>query len=110
MQFALLKCAKASFRKGKLTKATNVKLDETCVIQELAHEVTYNCLSIDEGNGIKNAAMKEKVRKEYYRRIKMILKSELNKVNNDNDTKGAPALPSSSYFLGTQNRPFRRSR
>ena len=78
MQFGLDKCAKASFKKGKLTKTTNVKLDDTCVIQELAQEGTYKYLGIDEGNGIKHAATKEKDRKEYYRRIKMILKSELN--------------------------------
>ena len=38
-------------------------------------------LGIEEGNGIKHAAMKEMIRKEYYRRINMILKSELNSLN-----------------------------
>ena len=67
MQFELDMCAKAPFKKGKLTKITNVKLDDTCVIQELAQEGTYKYLGINEGNGIKHAATKEKVRKEYYR-------------------------------------------
>ena len=67
VQFELDMCAKAPFKKGKLTKITNVKLDDTCVIQELAQEGTYKYLGINEGNGIKHAATKEKVRKEYYR-------------------------------------------
>ena len=38
-------------------------------------------LGINEGDGIQHSAMKEKVRKEYYRRVRMILKSELNAAN-----------------------------
>ena len=45
------------------------------------HEGTYTYLGIDQGNGIKHATMKEKVTTEYYRRIKMILKSELTSCN-----------------------------
>ena len=102
MQFGLDKCAKASFKKGKLTKTTNVKLDDTCVIQELAQEGTYKYLGIDEGNGIKHAATKEKVRKEYYRRIKMILKSELNSCNKITAIN-ALAIPVVSYSLNVIN-------
>ena len=99
-QFGLDKCA--SFKKGKLTKITNVKLDDTCVIQELAQEGTYKYLGIDEGNGIKHAAMKEKVRKECYRRIKMILKSELNSCNKITAIN-ALAIPVVSYSLNVIN-------
>ena len=81
MQFRLEKCAKASFKRGKLTKTSSVKLDAATIIQELEQEGTYKYLGIEEGNSIKHAAMKEKVRKEYYRRIKMILKSKLNATN-----------------------------
>ena len=102
MQFGLDKCAKASFKKGKLTKTTNVKLDDTCVIQELTQEGTYKYLGIDEGNGIKHAATKEKVRKEYYRRIKMILKSELNSCNKITAIN-ALAIPVVSYSLNVIN-------
>ena len=36
---------------------------------------------MNEGDGIQHAKMKEKIRKEYYRRIRMITKSELNAIN-----------------------------
>ena len=122
MQFGLDKCAKASYKKGKLTKTNNVKLDDTCVIykkgkltktnnvkldytcviQEHAQEGTYKYLGIDEGNGIKHAAMKERARKEYYRRIKMIRKSELNSRNNITAIN-ALAIPVASYSLNVIN-------
>ena len=85
-----------------MTKTTNVKLDDTCVIQELALEGTYKYLGIDEDNGIKHAATKEKVRKEYYHRIKMILKSELNSCNKITAIN-ALALPVVSYSLNVIN-------
>ena len=81
VQFGLDKCAKAYFKRGKLTKTSSVKLDATTIILELEQEGTYKYLGIEKGNGIKHAAMREKIRKECYRRIKMILKSELNSFN-----------------------------
>ena len=36
---------------------------------------------MNEGNGINHAAMKEKIRKEYYRRVRLIMKTELNAKN-----------------------------
>ncbi|KAL9987105.1 hypothetical protein ACROYT_G001355 [Oculina patagonica] len=38
-------------------------------------------LCVDESDGIQHAKMKEKVRKEYYRRVRMVLKTELNAAN-----------------------------
>ena len=42
-----------------MTKTSSVKLDATTIIQELEQEGTYKYLGIEEGNGIKHAAMKE---------------------------------------------------
>ena len=81
MQFGLDKCAKASFKKGKLTKTTHIEQDDKSIIQELDPDGAYKYLGIFESNDIKHATMKEKVRKEYYRRVKMVLKSELNSSN-----------------------------
>ena len=36
---------------------------------------------MNEGDGIQHAKMKEKTRREYYHRIRMITKSELNTIN-----------------------------
>lgn len=44
----------------------------------IKREGTYKYLDVNGYDGIQLASMKEKVRKEYYRRKRMILKSELN--------------------------------
>lgn len=81
MEFGLDKYAKATFIKGKLTKTFNIVLNQDTAIQELDQEGTYKYLGINEGVGIQHSKMKEKIRKEYYRRIRMVLKSELNAIN-----------------------------
>jgi len=81
MEFGLDKCAKATFKRGKLTETSDLQLDIDSCIKELDQENTYKYLGVDEGDGIQHAKMKEKVRKEYYRRVRMVLKMELNAVN-----------------------------
>ena len=81
MEFGLDKCAKATFIKGKLTKISNIVLNQDAAIQELDQEGTYKQLGINEGDGKQYSKKKEKIRKEYYRRIRMVLKSELNAIN-----------------------------
>jgi len=58
-----------------------LSLTKPLTIQELDQEGTYKYLGINEGDGIQHSKMKEKIRKEYYRRIRMVLKSELNAMN-----------------------------
>jgi len=79
--FGLDKCAKATFKRGKLTETSDLQLDIDTCIKELDQENTYKCLGVDEGDGIQHAKMKEIVRKEYYRRVRMVLKTELNAAN-----------------------------
>ena len=81
MSFGLDKCAKATFARGKMIKAPNVKLDNDNVIRNLDQEETYKYLGVVEGDGIGHSAMKERVRKECYRRVRAILKTELNSAN-----------------------------
>ncbi|KAF7224300.1 putative LOC107388682-like protein [Nothobranchius furzeri] len=81
MQFGLDKCAKATFKKGKLTSTSNIQLDQETVVMELNQEETYKYLGVSEGDGIQHATMKEKVKKEYYRRVRLVIKSELNAAN-----------------------------
>ena len=52
MAFALDKCAKATFRKSKLTRTTANVLDIDTTIRELDQDETYKYLEIDKGNGI----------------------------------------------------------
>ena len=81
MEFGLEMFAKASFKGGKLVETLDLQLDANTCIKELDQEGTYKYLGVTKGNGIKHSAMKEKVRKEYQHRVRMILKSELNAAN-----------------------------
>ena len=81
MEFGLDKCAKATFRRGKVTSTSNINLNTKDMIKELDQEGVYKYLGIEEGDGIQHNKMKEKIRREYYRRIRLILKTELNSKN-----------------------------
>ena len=74
MEFGLDKCAKATFIKGKLTKTSNIVLNQDTAIKELDQEGTCKYLGINEDGDIEHSKMKEKIRKENYRRIRMVLK------------------------------------
>uniref|UniRef100_A0A8C6P0Q3 Reverse transcriptase domain-containing protein n=1 Tax=Nothobranchius furzeri TaxID=105023 RepID=A0A8C6P0Q3_NOTFU len=58
MQFGLDKCAKVTFKKGKLTSTSNIQLDQETVIMELNQQDTYIYLGVNEGGGIQCATMK----------------------------------------------------
>ena len=81
MEFGLDKCAEALFLKGTLRKTANMNIDVDTIIRELDPGESYKYLGVHECNGINHSAMKEKVRKEYYRRIRLVLKTELNSKN-----------------------------
>ena len=75
------KCAKATFKRGRPTETTNMELDADTCIRDLEQEGTFKYLGVIEGDGIQHATMKEKVRKIYYRRTRLILNSQLNSAN-----------------------------
>ena len=81
IEFGLDKCAKASFVRGKLQKTSSINLDIDTAIRDLDREGTYKYLGVNEGDGINHASLKEKTRKEYYQRIRLVLKTELNSKN-----------------------------
>ena len=81
MEFGLEKCAKATSKRGRLASTSNIHIDNSATIKELEQEGTYKYLGVNQGDGIQHAATKEKIRKEYYRRVRLILKSELNAGN-----------------------------
>ena len=84
MDFGLEKCAKATFKNGQLTSTENISLGLDTFIQDLEQDSTYKYLGINEGDGIQHGKMKEKIRKEYYRRIRLVLRSELHAINRIN--------------------------
>ena len=56
----------------------NIVIDDDTEIQELDQEGVYKYLGVDESDGIQHSKMKEKIRKEYNRRVRLILRTELN--------------------------------
>ena len=78
MEFGLDKCAKATFKRGKKVQAEGIQLNDNQVIQDLEQSETYKYLGMEEGEGLQHHEMKVKIRKEYKRRVKLVLKSELN--------------------------------
>ena len=103
MEFVLDKCAKAIFVCGKLLKAKNFTLDTTTVIKDLEPEESYKYLGVTEGDGIQHSSMREKIRKEYFRRVRSILTSEL-KAHNRIDAINSLALPVVTYSFTKINR------
>ena len=81
MEFWLSKCAKATFKRGKLEKSDHVRLDEETMIKDLEQEKGFTYLGVDKSSGIQHATMKQKLKKELVRRTRLILKTELNSKN-----------------------------
>ncbi|KAL1448063.1 hypothetical protein WDU94_010922 [Cyamophila willieti] len=81
MEFGLDKCAKATFQKGKLVRSEHIELDHDTTIKALDQQEFYKYLGIEEHDGIQHKRMKTKLTKEYTRRIRNILNSELNSKN-----------------------------
>ena len=71
-------------------------------IQELEQGKTYKYLGIEESEGIQHQQMKERRKQEYSRRLRMILKSELN-ARNKITAIGALAVPVLRYSFGIFN-------
>ena len=102
MSFGLDKCAKASFKRGKLKYSPPVKLDLKSEIKSLESDQCYKYLGVLEGDGISHSKMKEILRKEYQRRVRMVCKSELNSRNCINAIN-ALAVPLLTYSFNIVN-------
>ena len=77
-------------------------IDTNREIQELEKGKTYKYPGIEEGQGIQQLQMKERLKQEYSRRLRMILKSELN-ARNKITAIGALAVPVLRYSFGIIN-------
>ena len=94
MEFGLDKCAKAIFFRGNLLKA--ITLDTITIIKDLEPEENYKYLGVTEGDRIQHSSMREKIRKECFRRVRSILRSELI-ARNRIDAINSLALPVVTY-------------
>ena len=71
-------------------------------MKELDQEETYKYLSIEEVDGIQHGKMKEKIRKECYRRVRGVLQSELN-AKNKLEAINPLAIPVVTYSFNVVN-------
>jgi len=62
MEFGLHKCAKTTFKKGKLTHLQNLVIDINREIQELEQGKAYKYLGIEEAEGTQHQQMKERLK------------------------------------------------
>lgn len=76
MEFGLDKCAVLEIKAGVKAECDGIELPDGKMIKE-AEEKGYKYLGVLEGAGIKTKEMKEIVRKEYLRRVKLVAKSKL---------------------------------
>ena len=81
MEFGIEKCGMLVMKKGKYAKSDGIKLPNEKEIQEIDLEKGYKYLGVLEADVIKDKDMKEKIEKEYVRRVRKILKSKLNGMN-----------------------------
>ena len=102
MEFGLEKCTKIAFKRDKIVHSQNLVIDINREIQELEQGKTYKCLGIEESEGIQHQQMKERLKQEYSRGLRMILKSELN-ARNKIIAIGAIAVPVVRYSFGVIN-------
>ena len=77
MEFGLRKCGVVTLKRGKIARCEGIELPDGELMKEVKQE-GYTYLGIVELDKIKENAMKEKIIREYKRRIRLILKSKLN--------------------------------
>ena len=102
MQLELDKCAKIVLKRGKLVHLQNLAQDIKKEIQELKQGKTYKYLRAEQSEGIHHHQIKERTKKECTRRLRMVLKSELN-VENKITAMGELAVPLLRYSFGIIN-------
>ena len=81
MKFGIKKCAMLTLKRGRVTESNGILLPNQQKIQCLGEEEGYKYLGVLESDQIKSKEMKKNVTKEYFRRIRKILKSKLNAGN-----------------------------
>ena len=78
MESGAEKCAMLAMEKGKIVKSFGIELPDGKVIKSLQEGESYKYLGILEADKFLEEKMKLDVSKEYIRRLRKVLKSELN--------------------------------
>ena len=78
MEFGISKCAYVTIKAQKLFSVGGMELSSGEVIPELKSEKGYKHFSILEANGIMHTEIKDKIKKEYYRRVTQLASLKIN--------------------------------
>ena len=82
INFGLDKCAVAHRQCQAIwTQLYRVTVRKTDTINCLEPGQVYKYLGVDESNSIQHSMMRERLRREYFRRVKVVLRTELNGQN-----------------------------
>ena len=104
MEFGIDKCAKISIIRGKHSPTQEIQIDHNTSIRELDRDQIYKYLGIAEAAGLDHQSIRSKTKKEYFNRLKRILKTNLtakNKITAINQL----AVPALQYTFGVIDWP-----
>ena len=100
MKFGLDTCAVAHFVNGRLSgHNSGVTVSKMDTINCLEPGQVYKYLGVDESNGIRHSMMRERLHREYFRSVKVVLRTELYGRNKILAITGF-ALPVLTYSFG----------
>ena len=78
MEFGVNKCAMLVIKRGKVIESNGINLPNNETISSIHEENGYKYLGVMEADQVLGGQMKDRLRKEYKRRVKKILQSKLN--------------------------------
>ena len=81
MKFEAAKCAVLTMKKGKMANSDEIALPNKTTMQGLKHGDSYKYLRVIRADEMKHHEIKDKVKTEYYRRVRKILQTKLNGEN-----------------------------
>ena len=81
MEFGIEKCAMLVLKRGQVATSNGIKLPDESVIKSVKGGESYKYLGMLQADQIKHQEMKDKVMKEYKRRVRKILETKLNAGN-----------------------------
>jgi len=102
MESGLEKCARICLKRGSVQSKMHVGSTFENDIKKLDPRKAYNYLGIEESFDIQHKNEKEKLKKEYSRRLRLVLSTELS-AKNKIQAVGSLAVPALKYSFGIIN-------
>jgi hypothetical protein len=102
MNLGLEKCARICLKRGRAQSKMHIGSTFENNIKELDRRKAYKYLGIEESYDIQHKKEKEKLKKEYLRRLRLVLGTELS-AKNEIQAIGSLAVPVLRYSFGIVN-------